>query len=101
MVTEGPPEKRDALDHVRVERALGEEIGAAELGGLGIEDVDEEPADGLALGLRIGAALGELGEEKLLGINMDERDVVVVAEQRHDLLGLAERASGRGRRRRR
>ena len=29
---------------------------------------------------------GELAEEQVAGVAMDERDVVVVAEQRHDLL---------------
>ena len=29
-------------------------------------------------------------EEKLRGIHMDERDVVVIAKQPHDLFGLAE-----------
>ena len=44
---------------------------------------------------------GEADEEQLLGVHMDQRDVVAVAEQADDLLGLARRASGRGRRTRR
>ena len=39
----------DALDHVGIERALRQEIGAADLLGLRFEHVDEEAADGLAL----------------------------------------------------
>jgi hypothetical protein len=42
----------DALDHVGVEGALGQEVGAAELALLLLEDLDEEAADGLALRLR-------------------------------------------------
>jgi hypothetical protein len=34
--------ERDALDHVGIERALGEEVGAADLLGLFLEHVDEE-----------------------------------------------------------
>ena len=47
-------ERRDALDHVGIERALREEIGAADLLRLLLEDVDEQPADGLALRLGVG-----------------------------------------------
>ena len=45
-----------ALDHVGIERALGQELGAAELLGLLVEHVDEQRADGLALGLGVGLA---------------------------------------------
>jgi hypothetical protein len=54
-----------------------------------VEDVDEEPADGLALGLGVGDAL-ECGEEALGLVGVDQRDVVVIAEKADDLLGLAE-----------
>ena len=54
----------DALDHVGIERALRQEIGAADLLGFGVEHVDEEAADGLALGFGVGDA-GELAEKKL------------------------------------
>ena len=84
-----PAGERHALDHVGVERALGQELGAAELLGLLVEHVDEERADGLALGLGVGLA-GERGQEALAGIDMHERDVEVAAEQRHDLLGLVQ-----------
>jgi hypothetical protein len=43
MVTLGPAGEADALDHVRIERALGEEVGAADLLRLGLENVDEQP----------------------------------------------------------
>ena len=48
--------ERDAFDHVGIERALGQELGAADLLRLLLEHVDEVLADGLALGLGIGDA---------------------------------------------
>jgi hypothetical protein len=39
------------LDHVRVDGALGQPLGAGQLGGFGLEDLDELAADDLALGL--------------------------------------------------
>ena len=51
-----------ALDDVGIERALREELRAADLLRLGLEDLDEQPADGLALGLGVGLAL-ERAEE--------------------------------------
>ena len=79
----------DAFDDVGVERALGEEVRAAELLGFLLEHGDEFAADELALGLGVGDP-GEAGEEALLGIHDDERDVVMVAEQALDLLALVE-----------
>ena len=52
------------LDHVRVERALGEEPGVRDLAGLGLEHLDELVADDLALLLRVGHA-GQGREEWL------------------------------------
>jgi hypothetical protein len=49
IVTEGPPVKLTRFDHVGIERALREEVGAADLLGLGLEHVDEGLADELAL----------------------------------------------------
>jgi hypothetical protein len=69
----------DAFDHVRIERALGEEIGAADLLGLFLEHLDEEPADGLALLFRVGLAF-ERVDEGVGRVHMDERDVVMLAE---------------------
>jgi hypothetical protein len=82
-----PAGEADALDHVRIERALGEEIGAADLPRLRLEDVDEGLADELALGLGL-VEPGEAAEELVGGVHMDQRDVVMVAEQADDLLGL-------------
>ena len=77
-----------ALDHVGVERALRQEIGAADLARLVLEHVDEGLADELALGLGVGEP-GEPVQEQRLGVHGDERNVVVAAEQAHDLLRLA------------
>uniref|UniRef100_A0A0N4ZGT3 NAD-specific glutamate dehydrogenase n=1 Tax=Parastrongyloides trichosuri TaxID=131310 RepID=A0A0N4ZGT3_PARTI len=76
-----------ALDHVGVEGALGQEGGAFDLGGLAVEHLDEDAADGLALGFRVRNP-GQLAEEFLRRINVHQRDVVVLAEQGRDLLGL-------------
>jgi hypothetical protein len=61
--------------------------GPADLLRLLFEHVDEEPPDGLALHLGVGDAL-QLADEQVLGLHVNEGDVVVVAKQRHDLLGL-------------
>jgi Sodium:sulfate symporter transmembrane region len=45
--------ERHALDHVGIERALHQELGTAELVSVGLEHVDEQLADGLALRFRI------------------------------------------------
>ena len=53
-----PAGERNALDHVGIERALREKIRAADLLlRFGVEHVDEQLADGLALDLRIGRRL--------------------------------------------
>ena len=77
-----------ALDHVRVERALGEEGRTADLFGLGLEHLDEQSADGLALGFGVGNAL-ESAEELFGFIHVNEGNVVGIAEQAHHLFGLA------------
>ena len=62
---------RRRLDDVRVERALGQEVDPAELGGLLLEDPDELVADDLALLLRVLDA-GQAGEEALARIDHDQ-----------------------------
>ena len=84
-----PARERHALDHVGIERALGQELGAAGLLGLLVEHVDEERADGLALGLRVGLA-GQRVEEAPARVHVHQRDVEMAAEQRNHLLGLVE-----------
>jgi hypothetical protein len=60
----------NAFDHIGIERALGEEVGAANRLGLCLEHVDEGLADELALGFRIGDA-GETTKEQFLGFDVD------------------------------
>ena len=69
----GAAGEADALDHVGIERALGEEIGAADLRRLGLENVDEGPADQLALGLGL-VEPGEAAEELVGRVHMDQRE---------------------------
>ena len=57
--------------------------------GLGVEHIDEQTPDGLALLFGIADAF-ELAEELLRGIHVNQRDVVVMAEQVDDGLGLVE-----------
>ncbi len=79
---------RHALDHVGIERALGEEIDLAELLGLRIEHVDEQLADHLALHLGVGDA-GERVEEARGCVDRDQRDVVMAAKELDNLPRLA------------
>ena len=85
--------ERDALDHVRVEGALRQKIDrpaavARNSARLGLERVDEEPADGLALGFRVLDAF-ERADELPRRVDVGEGDVEVAAEEADDLLGLA------------
>ena len=57
--------------------------------GFRVEHVDEQTPDGLALDFRVGDA-SELAEELLRGVNVHQRDVVVMPEQIDDGLGLVE-----------
>ena len=89
----GPAREGDALDHVGVKGALGEEGGGAasiggDLAGLGLEHVDEELADGLALGLGVADPVQRV-DEHVAGVHMDQRNVEGVAEEGDDLGGLA------------
>ena len=67
------------LDDVRVERALGQEVDAAELGGLFLEHADEFVADDLALLLGILDA-GQAGQEALPGIDHHEPHAEIALE---------------------
>src|SRR5215831_6421096 len=79
--------ERHALDDVRIERALRQELGPAQLLGLLLEHLDKKRTDGLALGLGVALA-GQRGKEAFACVDVDERDVEVTAEERYDLLGL-------------
>src|SRR5690606_5248879 len=78
----------DALDHIGVKRALGKKFGAADLARLRLEHIDEEPADGLALGFRIFNA-GKLAKEEIGRVAVNERNIVMIAEEAHHLLRFA------------
>ena len=89
----GAAGERHRFNDIGIERALGEELrrlaAGGELVGLRLEGLDEQAADGLALCFRIALAL-KGADEGIAGIDMDERDVVVAAEQGDDLVGLVE-----------
>ena len=65
---------RHALDHVRIQRALRQEVERSELRGFRLEHVDERRADDLALLLRIGDA-GQPIEKQLRGVGEHERQL--------------------------
>ena len=90
--------RRHALDHVGIERALRQEIDLADLLGLGLEHIDEQLADHLALLLGIGDA-GKRIEEARAGIDRDQRDVVMARGTARPPPRLVLRAAGRDRRR--
>ena len=81
--------KTDALDHIGIERALGKEVGASNRFCFGLENVDEFRADEFALRFRVGDTV-QTAEEILTRVDMDERDIVTVAEQADDLIGFAQ-----------
>src|SRR5262249_48071573 len=85
----GTAGKADAFDHVGIKRALREKVGASDLLRFSFKYVDELCADELALGFGVRDALKPF-EEIRAGIHVYERDVVAVAEERDDLLGLAQ-----------
>ena len=87
------PAERDRLDHVRVERPLGEKARLAPQAlrhgdGLLLEHLDERPPDDRALLLGVGHA-GEALEEERPGVDCHEVDLESVAERPLDLLELA------------
>ncbi len=67
MVTDWAAERRDAFDDVGIERALRQEIGAADFVRLDLERLDEQAADDLAFLFRVGLA-GERAEENIGGV---------------------------------
>ena len=76
----GAAEWADRLDHIGIERALRQELDVADLVRLLVEHVDKGGADRLALFLGVGDA-GELVEEQPARIAMDQRNVVMAAEE--------------------
>ena len=73
------------FDHVRVDRALGQPPGVLQLARLFLEDLDEQVADDLALGLRVGHAFERL-EVAVCGVDADHLHAHVLGEHRHHLV---------------
>src|SRR5690606_42022761 len=69
------------LDHVGVDRALRQPFGVGELAGFLIEDLDEQVADDLALGLGVADPFERL-EIAVGGIDPDYLDAHVLGEHR-------------------
>src|SRR5579883_872465 len=80
--------KRNAFNHIGIERPLCQKFGAANRMGSFIEDVDEQAADDFPflLGLR---RTVERIEKTRASLDMDQGDVVGAAKQALDFLGLA------------
>ena len=76
------PAHRDGLDHIGIQRALGEEVEVAERLRFLVEHVDEGGADDLALGLGIGDA-GETGEEEVGGVDVMHRQRQLLVALHH------------------
>ena len=77
-----------ALEDVRVNGALGQELDVLLLAGFLLEHTDELGADDLALALRL-LHTGQLVQEAVDGVHIDEVGVHLVAEHLHDLFRLA------------
>ena len=75
------------LDDIRVDGALRQEADILELVRFLFEHLDEQAADDLALGLRVGDAL-ERRQEALRGIHADDFHAQVLREGAHDLIAL-------------
>ena len=76
------------LENVGIDGALSQEADAVELGGFLGKDLDEDPADDLALLLRVGNPC-QLIQKTVDGVDVDEVCIHLVAEDLDDLLGLA------------
>ena len=70
----GSTSQRHALDHVRIQRPLGQKAGAANFPGLFFEDRNELPADDLPFLFGIGHVL-EPTEETIRSIGVDHFEV--------------------------
>ena len=77
-----------AFDHVGIDRALGQEAGAAEAFGFPPERLDEQAADDFSLALRIGDA-AEGGQEFLGRVDPDDVEVELGPEHLHQAVVLA------------
>ena len=89
----GAAAERHAFDHIRVKRALSQKFWRAapvlrDLLCFRLEGLDEQPSDRLALDLGVLDAL-QRAEEKLVRLDMMQRNIIVVAKQRHHFRSLA------------
>ena len=78
---------RSRFNHVRVESALGEEVGIGDRAGLVAKDLDEDPADDLPFFLWIGDP-GQFIQESLAGIGDMQIGLEVAGESILHFLGL-------------
>ena len=72
--------KGDAFDHVRIKRALGQKVRAANGLGFTIKNINKQAADDFALFLRVGNAL-KLAQKLITRIHMHQWDIVMIAKQ--------------------
>ena len=77
------------FDDVGINGALSEPACVLELGGLGLEDLDELAADDLAFGFGIGHA-GKLAHELNASVDMDDAHAHVLGKRFHDLLAFVQ-----------
>jgi hypothetical protein len=82
------------LDDVGIDRALREPLHVADLLGLGVEHLDEEAPDDLALLLGIRDA-GEPREERIFSIYADHVRAQVLREHSHDLIAFVQAQQAR------
>ena len=80
--------KRHGLDDIGVQCPLGEEIGPAGIVCFLLKDVDERAADDFALLLR--SLTLKFAEKQVGCIPVNQRNIVVIAEQADDLIGLVQ-----------
>ncbi len=78
-----PPREADRFDNIRVKRALRQKLGPVDGVGVFLKHVNEQSADDLALGFRVGLAV-KLTQEQLALVGVDQGDVVIVAEHGED-----------------
>ncbi len=76
-----------ALDHVRIDGALGKVVHLSELSGFRLKYFDKVPADNMPFFLRLGDAL-QIREEAVCGVGPDEADREEMTEHVADLVAL-------------
>ena len=99
LIAADGPSTDDRLDDVRIQRALREEVEAAQLARLRLEDVDERRADDLALLLGVGDAGQALEEERPCASTKSSGSCSFSRKRFCTCVGFVERAAARCRRR--